>query len=134
MKSPHPHFDDRGAHEWFTELDPALRAAAERGATLLIELGREACSQCRALVQGVLPHERVAPVVRERFVLLAADADDTEPAVEELAMKLDDAFMLPFVIFADARGKFLGGLSGAVTPKRLLDALEEFAPDERGPA
>ena len=63
-------------------------------------------------MQGVVPQPEIAPVLREGFVALAQE--------------LEDAFMLPFVIFTDAEGRFLAGSSGAVNPvsfKRKLDQL-----------
>ena len=74
-----------------------------------------------------MPSPRVAPLLRERFVGLAADADDPEPPVLDLAMQhLADAMMLPFVLFTDADGGFLAGSHGAQDPagfERTLRAL-----------
>ena len=64
--------------------------------------------------------------MQEHFVALAADADAPEQPVLNLAMKLEDAMMLPFVLFADADGNFLDGYSGVVSPpylKKTLNAL-----------
>ena len=44
----------------------------------------------------------------------------------ELAESLEGASMLPFVLFVDPEGRFLGGSSGATNPlsfKRALEAL-----------
>jgi hypothetical protein len=78
-------------------------------------------------VQGVVPRPDVAPLLGSRFVALAADADECEPEVIELAGRLEDAQMLPFVLFADAEGRFLEGSSGAVDPKRFVQTLERLA-------
>jgi len=77
-------------------------------------------------VQGVIPRPDVAEILQEHFVALAADADDPEPAVIELANKLEGATMLPFVIFTDAEGQFLDGYSGVVTPPYLLRTLNKL--------
>ncbi len=77
-------------------------------------------------MQGVIPHAEIAPLLQQNFVALASDCDDAEEQVEILAGHLEDAYMLPFVLFADADGKFLDGLSGAVNPltfKRKLESL-----------
>ena len=37
----HPHFDARGAHEWYTSFAEAATAARAGGKRLFIELGRE---------------------------------------------------------------------------------------------
>ena len=78
-------------------------------------------------MQGVIPHPQIAPLVQQHCVALASDCDDPEDEVIELAQRLEDAEMLPFVLFADARGKFLRGSSGAVNPLSFKRALEELA-------
>jgi thioredoxin-related protein len=125
--SPHPHFDDRGTLRWHTRWAGALAQAQAERKKLFIEFGRELCGQCRTLVQAVVPHPDIAPRLQRDFVALASDCDDAEPEVLELAERLEDASMLPFVIFADEQGRFLAGASGAQSPAsfaRLLDRLE----------
>lgn len=126
-KRSHPHFDDRGTLHWYTRWDEALAAARSEQKLLFVELGRELCSQCRALVQSVVPRPDVAPMLQERFIALAADADDTEDEVIGLAQHLEDAMMLPFVLFADAEGRFLRGSSGHVDPKAFARTLSELS-------
>lgn len=126
-KRPHPHFDDRGTLDWHTGLAAALAEAKREKKHVFIELGREACGQCRSLVQGVVPRPDVAPILQQHFVALAADADDTERAVEKIAMELEDAMMLPFVLFVDADGKFLDGFSGAVNPVLFAATLKRIS-------
>ena len=77
-------------------------------------------------MQGIVPRPDVAPLLRRHFVALAADADDCEPEVQALAEQLEEAEMLPFVLFADARGRFLGGSSGAVDPLQLVRTLQRL--------
>jgi hypothetical protein len=78
-------------------------------------------------VQGVVPRPEIAALLQRHFVALAADADDTEDEVVDLAQHLEDAMMLPFVLFADAEGRFLGGSSGRVDPRAFAARLEELA-------
>jgi len=77
-------------------------------------------------VQGVVPHPAIAPILQEHFVALAADADDAEQAVVQLAMKLEGAMMLPFVMFTDAQGEYLDGYSGTVTPPYFLKTIQKL--------
>jgi len=75
-----------------------------------------------------VPRPRIAELLRSRFVGLASDADDPEAPVLDLAMEhLSDATMLPFVMFTDAEGRFLGGGHGAVEPGRFEAALRELS-------
>lgn len=77
-------------------------------------------------MQGVVPHPQIAPLLREGFVAVASDCDDPEDEVLALAEQLEDAYMLPFVLFADAEGRFLGGSSGAVNPITFKRQLEQL--------
>ena len=77
-------------------------------------------------MQGVLPRPDVAPLLQAGFVALASDADDPEDAVLRLAYRIEDAMMLPFVLFADAEGKFLAGSSGFVNPAAFRATLERL--------
>ena len=74
-------------------------------------------------MEGVIPRPDVGPILEEHFVAVAADADSAEPAVMDLALKLEGAMMLPFILFTDADGNFLDGYSGAVTPPYLRKTL-----------
>jgi len=78
-------------------------------------------------VQGVVPRPDVAPLLKEGFVALASDADDPEESVLRLAHRLEDAMMLPFVMFADAQGSFLGGSSGFVNLVTYTATLEKLS-------
>lgn len=77
-------------------------------------------------MQGVIPRPDIAPKLQQHFVALASDADDPEQPVLDLALELEDAMMLPFVLFADADGEFRAGYSGVVTPPYLLKTLDEL--------
>jgi hypothetical protein len=77
-------------------------------------------------VQGIVPRPDVAPLLQGHFVALASDCDDPEPEVLGLAEHLQDAQMLPFVLFADANGRFLAGQSGAVRPAELAETLKRL--------
>ncbi|HUR26881.1 MAG TPA: thioredoxin family protein [Planctomycetota bacterium] len=125
MNRPHPHFDDRGTLDWHTSYAEALRTARRDKKLVFVEFGREPCGNCRALVQGVVPHPEVAPLLREHFVALASDCDDPEEAVGELTLSMPDAMMLPFAIFADAEGRFLGGTEGAQSASGFKAILEQ---------
>jgi hypothetical protein len=65
-------------------------------------------------------------LLQGHFVALASDADDPEDSVLELADQLEDAMMLPFILFADAEGGFLAGSSGSVSPATFRVTLEKL--------
>lgn len=122
----HPHFDDRGTLDWHTRWSQALEQARREKKLVLVEFGREACGQCRSFVQAVVPRPDVAPLLQQHVVALASDCDDPEDEVLALAERLEDAQMLPFVLFADERGQFLDGSSGAVSPATFTKTLQRL--------
>jgi hypothetical protein len=68
----------------------------------------------------------VAARLGAHFVGVAADADGADPRILKLAMQLEDAAMLPFVIFTDESGAFKTGYSGVGTAPRLVRALDDL--------
>lgn len=82
---------------------------------------------CRALVQSVVPRPDVAPLLQQHFVALASDADDTEDEVMQHAAHLEEAYMLPFVMFVGPDGKFIEGYSGATNPISFAARLKRIA-------
>jgi hypothetical protein len=78
-------------------------------------------------VQSVIPRPDIAPLLQAHFVALASDADETEESVLRHAHELEDAYMLPFVMFVDSEGKFVEGLSGSVNPLTFAARLKRIA-------
>jgi hypothetical protein len=78
-------------------------------------------------VQSVVPRPDVAPLLQQHFVALASDADDTEDEVMRHAEKLQDAMMLPFVMFVGPDGKYLDGYSGPTNPVGFAERLKKIA-------
>lgn len=74
-------------------------------------------------MEALIPRPDIGPVLQEGYVALAADCDDPEEEVVDLARKIEDAYMLPFVIVADSNGQFIAGVSGMQTPEGLLGLL-----------
>ena len=77
-------------------------------------------------MQGAIPHPKVATRLAAHFVGVAADADGDDQRVLALAMKIEDASMLPFVIFTDDQGKFQTGYAGVGTAPRMVRALDDL--------
>ncbi len=112
-KTPHPHFDDRGALSWHTKLADALAEAKATGKFVFIEFGRFACGSCFALVETVLPQPPIAALLNEHFVCVASDCDHPEPEVMQIGRQhMPHARSLPFVLYLDSNGNFLYGTTG----------------------
>jgi thioredoxin-related protein len=126
----HPHF--KSDLRWFTTLADALVRARAEKKKVFIEYGREACGNCRDLVENVLPLEDVRRVLDAGFVPVAIDCDAPDPAVRALgAAHMSHARSLPFVIYTDAEGRFLHGTQGGRSSKELLldlDLVNKKAP------
>ena len=69
----------------------------------------------------------MTPLLQAGFVAVASDCDDAEDEVIGIAQQLEDAMMLPFILFADAEGNYLDGYSGVVTPPYLIKKLTEYS-------
>jgi uncharacterized protein YyaL (SSP411 family) len=96
--SSHPHFDDGNAVTWFTDYEAALTAARAANKRVFIDIGREACSSCRALVQSTIPRPEVRALLESSFICVADDADRMTPAIRALGAKhLANARVLPFI-------------------------------------
>ena len=66
-------------------------------------------------------------MLQQHFVALADDVDAPEAALIDLVTEhMPDAMTLPFVIFTDASGGWLGGMAGGVHPDRFKDTLEDL--------
>ncbi len=116
MSSTHPHFEDRGL-KWHTKLADALAEAKRDNKHVLIEYGREACANCRALVQNVMPHPQIKAELEKKFVLLATDCDSPEPEVRAIGAKhMSHARSLPFVMYLRSDGSFVFGTQGGRDP------------------
>ncbi len=122
----HPHFDDQGAHNWFVTLEGGLEEAKRSGRMVFVEFGRKACTDCRALVEGVLADSRVADKLSVNFVTVAADADSDDDAVMDLVVKVPNASTLPYVMFADAEGQLLHGFSGPCSADEMVETLDRL--------
>lgn len=121
---PHPHFDDRGSFKWFQSLAAASAAAKAAGKLIFVEYGRQACGNCRDLVENVMTRAEVKKVLDEKFVMCAIDCDQPDPAVRAIgAAHMSYARALPFLMYLDAEGKFLAGSQGGKSAKDLLAEL-----------
>ena len=78
-------------------------------------------------MEAVIPRPDVAPMLQAGFVAVASDCDEPEDEVIALAQQVEDAMMLPFILFADAEGNYIDGYSGVVTPPYLIKKLNEHS-------
>jgi hypothetical protein len=63
-------------------------------------------------------------MLNDRFVCVAVEADRPDPEVMALGREnMSYARMLPFCMFVDGDGRFLGGSDGAVTPDEFRQHL-----------
>ncbi len=125
----HPYFDDKGLR-WHTKLADALAEAKRDGKHVLVEFGRKACSNCRSLVEAVMPSPDVRAEVEAHFVLLASDCDAPEKEIVRIgAEHMSHARSLPFVLYLDPDGAFVFGTQGARNKQALLHDLQHGRQD-----
>ncbi|MBL4769645.1 MAG: thioredoxin family protein [Planctomycetes bacterium] len=122
----HPHFDDHGAHNWFVTLEGGVEQAKKSDRLLFVEFGRKACTDCRNLVEVLLPNVSVREQLASHFVTVAADADSDDPAILALVAQVENATTLPYIMFADAEAKLLYGFSGPCTATDLVAIMDRL--------
>lgn len=123
-RAPHPHFDDRGTLDWHATWAQASAAARRSGRLVFLDLGREACSGCRELVEQVLPSAAVRTRLARVAVGWAADADRQEPFVLALRREhLPYASMLPMMGFVTPEGRWVAGQDGRIEVREFLGLL-----------
>lgn len=81
-------------------------------------------------MEAVIPRPDIAPLLQEKFIALTSDCDDPEQEIVQLAMKLEGAMMLPFVLIANSEGEFVQGMAGGVDPKKFAAMLGQAAGSE----
>ncbi len=128
MSAPnsHPHFDDLGANHWFVTLEGGLEEAKRSGRLAFVEFGRQACFDCRNLVEVLLVDDQLGQKLRDHFVTVAADADSDDPAILSLAMQVEGATTLPYIMFTDAEGQLLHGFSGPTSIAELMQIMDRL--------
>lgn len=111
--SSHPHFTDIDGLSWHTTLEEGMRAAANEGKLLFVELSRPTCSSCRNLFEELLPDPDCLTPLKESFVCVSLPSHNPDPRIMEIgAAYMPYASMLPVCFYLTAEGDFLHGSSG----------------------
>jgi thioredoxin-related protein len=117
----HPWFSS--ALEWQGEIDGALAAAGVAGKRLMLVVGRATCAGTRALVERTLAKEELEEFVREKFTLVAADADALEPRARAIFDALPVKAPTPLIIYVAVDGRVLSSTAGGRPPAVLLNDM-----------
>jgi thioredoxin family protein len=124
MSGQHPWFSS--ALLWHTTLDGAIAEAASSGRRLMLVVGRATCGGTRALVERTLAKEELEEFTREKFVLVAADADAPElwdPRVREIVEALAVKAPTPVIAYLSVDGRVLAATAGGRPPAVLLNDM-----------
>ena len=122
--SQHPWFSS--ALPWQTNLDDAIAAATAAGQRLMLVVGRATCGGTRALVERTLAKEELEQFTREKFTLVAADADAPDfgdPRVREIVNALPVKAPTPLIAYLTADGRLLSSTAGGRPPAVLLNDM-----------
>ena|SRR5437868_10528355 len=117
----HPWFSS--ALSWHTELDGAIAEATAAQKRLMLVVGRATCAGTRALVERTLAKEELEEFVREKLVLVAADADAPQPRVAEIVASLPVRAPTPLSIYLAVDGRVLLSTAGGRPPAVLLNDM-----------
>jgi hypothetical protein len=119
--SQHPWFSS--ALAWHTTLDGAIAEAASSGRRLMLVVGRATCGGTRALVERTLAKEELEEFTRDKFVLVAADADGLEPRAREIVDALPVKAPTPVIAYLSVDGRVLAATAGGRPPAVLLNDM-----------
>ena len=117
----HPWFTS--ALAWHTHLDEAIADARSSGRRLMLVVGRATCNGTRALVERTLAKEELEEFTREKFVLVAADADALEPRAREIVDALPVMAPTPVIAYLSVDGRVLAATAGGRPPAVLLNDM-----------
>lgn len=117
----HPWFSS--ALGWHTTLDEAIGEATASGKRLMLVVGRATCGGTRALVERTLAKEELEQFTREKFALVAADADGLEPRAREIFDALAVKAPTPVIAYLSLDGRVLATTAGGRPPAVLLNDM-----------
>ncbi len=120
----HPWFSS--ALLWHTTLDDAIAEATASGRRLMLVVGRATCNGTRALVERTLAKEELEQFTREKFALVAVDADAPEfgdARVREIVNALPVRAPTPLIVYLAADGRVLAATAGGRPPAVLLNDM-----------
>ncbi|HEX8950779.1 MAG TPA: thioredoxin family protein [Polyangia bacterium] len=117
----HPWFSS--ALMWRTSLDEAVADATATGKRLMLVIGRATCGGTRALVERTLAKEELEQFTREKFALVAADADGLEPRAREIFDALPVKAPTPVIAYLTVEGRVLAATAGGRPPAVLLNDM-----------
>jgi len=122
--SQHPWFSS--ALVWRTNLDDAIAEATASGKRLMLVVGRATCGGTRALVERTLAKEELEEFTRDKFTLVAADADAADfgdPRVREIVASLPVKAPTPLIVYLSLDGRVLSSTAGGRPPAVLLNDM-----------
>ena len=117
----HPWFTS--ALDWHVGLDDAIAAAGASGRWLMLVFGRATCAGTRALIERTLAKEELEEFTREKFALVAVDADALEPRAREVFEALPVKAPTPLIAYLTADGRTLMSTAGGRPPAVLLNDM-----------
>jgi len=125
MSAPgrHPHF--MSPQFWHTSLAEGLAAARDAGRAVLVQVGRQSCGGCRALVEKTVAKEEIHEYLDGHYVCVAADADALDPSVAALVAQMATHERTPFCLYLAPDGTLLHSTSGGRPPAVFLSDLIE---------
>ena len=117
-------------------LDAAFAQAAPTGKRVIVDLGGNWCSWCRALA-GVMALPEVKPFVDANFVVVPVDVTSAEGHIDLNAQVLKRFNItkvegVPWLVVADAQGHVLASTDAVTddahhTPQQMVDWLAQYA-------
>lgn len=108
---------------WAGTYQSGRQLAKESGKPMVIFFTGEWCVPCRIMKRTVWADEKVESMVNAEFTPILIDMGD--PDASSAALERYNVHATPTTIIADAEGKLLEQINGAMTKPKLLSLLEK---------
>jgi hypothetical protein len=119
--SAHPHFVS--PLRWHTDLNDARTDAAETGRMILVVHGPAGCAGTRGFVERTMAKEEIAGLVRERFVVLASDAERPAGDLGSILASAPKLEPTPVCLYLSSAGELAFSTAGGRPPAVLVNDL-----------
>ncbi len=106
---------------WYNNYEAGLEAAKAQNKPMLVYAWAIWCKFCEKLHTEVYPDQRVSPILKEDFVLVAIDLDTNKEDTNRFSFQYP-----PKLLFLDSSGNRIIDIPGYVPADTLLPILQQI--------
>jgi hypothetical protein len=117
----HPHFVS--PLSWHTDLAEACAEAARTGRMILVVHGAATCAGTRGFVERTMAKEEIVGLLRQRFVVLASDAERPADVLAGVLARAPRLAPTPVCLYLSSGGELSFSTAGGRPPAVLVNDL-----------